>query len=849
MPNETDGSWGDLQQWPLIGLHAIVTQDGKVLTFGTDSRGMQGGQFIYDVFDPETGTHTTLPNTTPTDIFCSAAIILPGTNQILIAGGDARGEGGPVNAGIDDVNIFNSDDYSLTPSDTGDMTYQRWYPTMVSLASGQVVIIGGTNKQKQGVGVPEIYTPGEGWRALDGAADADIAASPLYTRAWVNTSGTITYVSTGRGRDSDIEVMTLDPSGNGSVQETGTLPFAYDWSSPSIMYETGKVLLMASNGQLWTMDINGSTPVFSQTERLSQDRNWSDMTVLADGSVLVNGGTSNGNREASADTTAAIWDPDTGQLTYGADEDQPRLYHSATVLLADGSVLSLGGGAAGSAENNYLDGQIYRPPYLYDDDGSLATRPVVSGAPEEVEPGESFTLTVDDASAIANLTFVKSGAATHSFNMEARMTDLSFTVVNATTIEVTLPDNPHEIVAGNWMLFAWNTDGVPARAPIIAVQPTAPEYDGIGDITAEYFSIAPGVTSLDQINFDGTADFSERLVTIEESTTGALFSGGPADNVAVKYTGSFEVGVSGSYTYHLTSDDGARLFIDGAEVIDNDGLHGPQERSASVQLDTGIHTIELRYFEATGGATIDLDWAGPNFARTQATFDGGDGALPPTEGVVFDDPNAVQTLTGVGASDTFVIAGVSSDYGWGDTEDGLGTVVWNDSSYDLLFDFETLRFADQDVSIAPQTGTVFYDQPGTQTITGTDAEETFVINAASTGYDWGPTNDGTGTVVWNASGYDLLFDIEKIQFSDQTITLDNSTGPKRVLDNPLKNQFVAGSDGVDQFVIDAQSADYGWGTTRDGADHVVWNDFGYDVLYDFEEVVFNDTTIQLDQIA
>ncbi|MBL1405877.1 MAG: hypothetical protein COC00_007830, partial [Rhizobiales bacterium] len=80
MTNQTNGTWNSLQDWPLIGLHAIVMDDGRVLTYGTDSTGMQGGQFIYDIYDPVTGTHQTLENTTPTDIFCSAAVIIPGTN-------------------------------------------------------------------------------------------------------------------------------------------------------------------------------------------------------------------------------------------------------------------------------------------------------------------------------------------------------------------------------------------------------------------------------------------------------------------------------------------------------------------------------------------------------------------------------------------------------------------------------------------------------------------------------------------------------------------------------------------------------------------------------------------------
>ena len=52
--------WSDEFSWPMIGIHAALTPDGKVLTFGTDQNGMQTGLHIYDVWDPVANTHMTL---------------------------------------------------------------------------------------------------------------------------------------------------------------------------------------------------------------------------------------------------------------------------------------------------------------------------------------------------------------------------------------------------------------------------------------------------------------------------------------------------------------------------------------------------------------------------------------------------------------------------------------------------------------------------------------------------------------------------------------------------------------------------------------------------------------------
>lgn len=103
---EGDGEWSAVQSLGLIPIHAMVLPDGKVLSFGTDENGTQTGQFVYSLYDPETGVDIILPNTTDTDIFCSNMSIDPVTGNVLLMGGDARGEGGQVNTGINDVLIF-----------------------------------------------------------------------------------------------------------------------------------------------------------------------------------------------------------------------------------------------------------------------------------------------------------------------------------------------------------------------------------------------------------------------------------------------------------------------------------------------------------------------------------------------------------------------------------------------------------------------------------------------------------------------------------------------------------------------------------------------------------------------
>ena len=193
------GSWSAVMPWPLIGLHAALLPDGRVLTFGTDENGEQGGHKIYDIWDPKTGVHLTSTDAIVTDEFCSAEILDPITGNMIIIGGDARPQGN-INKGVADVNTFDYHTGSLTTSTTGYLNFPRWYASLISLGGGQFLAIGGENSgfddnnlagRTPVSGTPEIYTPGVGWQTLPGAASADIAANWYYPRAWVSSNGAI----------------------------------------------------------------------------------------------------------------------------------------------------------------------------------------------------------------------------------------------------------------------------------------------------------------------------------------------------------------------------------------------------------------------------------------------------------------------------------------------------------------------------------------------------------------------------------------------------------------------------------------------------------------------------------
>jgi hypothetical protein len=89
------------------------------------------------------------------------------------------------------------------------------------------------------------------------------------------------------------------------------------------------------------------------------------------------------------------------------------------------------------------------------------------------------------------------------------------------------------------------------------------------------------------------------------------------DYFAFRFTGYINIQTGGEYTFYTNSDEGSKLYIDDALVVDNDGLHGTQERSGIVSLAAGKHLIVVTYFEKTGSQDLTVSFAGPGISKEQ----------------------------------------------------------------------------------------------------------------------------------------------------------------------------------------------------------------------------------------
>ena len=451
---EGDGEWSGVQSLGIIPIHAIVLPDGKIFSFGTDETGTQGGQFVYSLYDPETGIDVVLPNATGTDVFCSSMALDPVTGNVLITGGDARGEGGAVNDPINDVVVFDYATRTMRTATQGEMAYDRWYNTTVTLSNGEILTLGGTGGGKD---VPEVFNAVTGWRTLTGV---EMTIPYYYPKVWVTSDDMVVVVS-GKG-----QMYRIDPEGVGSAEAIGRVGFAHANNRPGIMYDVDKVAIVGNDQKIWVADLSEARPVFTEAADLGTSRQDAGMSLLPDGRVIITGGSEGRNDLDSASYAPQIWDPRTGTVETVADAALPRLYHSSHLLMPDGTIWTGGGGAPGPLVNTNFE--VYAPDYLYDAAGGPADRPEITAAPANVGNGETFRVSVGDAAGIARVTAVRAGGSTHAVNTDARFVDLDFTVVDGTTLELaTLP--PGAMVPGAWMLFVLDADGVPSEASMLGV--------------------------------------------------------------------------------------------------------------------------------------------------------------------------------------------------------------------------------------------------------------------------------------------------------------------------------------------------------------------------------------------
>jgi hypothetical protein len=206
------------------------------------------------------------------------------------------------------------------------------------------------------------------------------------------------------------------------------------------------------------------------------------------------------------------WDPATGQWTVLDSAHRPRQYHSTTILLADGRLMSGGGGVCSTcttalySEANF---EFFKPPYLFWPDGTEKTanqRPRITGpfhsegaganANNEILPRLEYDGTLEIGFAAAEgehgggvplarqAALIRLGAPTHGFDEGQRRVPVDLTVTGANTATIGAPPNPFEAPPGFYWLFLLDENGTPSVGKVVQVGAQLPLENKLRTATA-----------------------------------------------------------------------------------------------------------------------------------------------------------------------------------------------------------------------------------------------------------------------------------------------------------------------------------------------------------------------------
>ncbi|GAB1509065.1 family 16 glycoside hydrolase [Actinophytocola sp. KF-1] len=147
--------------------------------------------------------------------------------------------------------------------------------------------------------------------------------------------------------------------------------------------------------------------------------------------------------------------------------------------------------------------------------------------------------------------------------------------------------------------------------PFLTVQASAarsdipPQEPGV---TMRVFDVQVILDDYCTLKTGQTPNVDKLMPTINWSTPADF---GIADKFVTEVTGYLTVDDPGEYHFRVTSDDGARLLLDGDTVVDHPGRHGATPKDGSVTLTAGPHALRIDHFDGEFGQALKLEWQPP----------------------------------------------------------------------------------------------------------------------------------------------------------------------------------------------------------------------------------------------
>jgi hypothetical protein len=268
---------------------------------------------------------------------------------------------------------------------------------------------------------------------------------------------------------------------------------------------SGQTPTGAATDTIEVIDFAHPSPKWEPAGKLAYPLSTRKAVVLPDGKVLLGHGLNRALSSTGDDVLDFerreglrfhMYDPVSFAMTPLSKTTVSRGLHGTATLLPDGSVFFAGENRealvrpndpsfpmmssyagllpAGDPDQGVPVGQIFYPPYFFQQGGGRSSRPVIVKAPDEIAFGSRFDIRIAGrASEVGSVALLRSDHNTHSFTGGDRYVKLAFEARRgaAGDLQVIAPRLPAQAVPGVYMLYVLDKQGVPSVARQVRIRP------------------------------------------------------------------------------------------------------------------------------------------------------------------------------------------------------------------------------------------------------------------------------------------------------------------------------------------------------------------------------------------
>ncbi|KAI8809709.1 hypothetical protein BJ742DRAFT_747641 [Cladochytrium replicatum] len=432
----------------------------------------------------------------------------------------------------------------------GDMAVNRWYPTVLTLATGEHMIISGSTNnldwtQPLNTNNPtfEYYPSRPGvWPRTASFLDKMYPYN-LYPPAFqlpksgkvFSFSGRLSALIDPTQADSPVDETTIPELSRPGVRpliypDTPTacmlpLTIANNWTATIQICGGTTMPSNATNKGCYQIRPEDDKPQWEDVDLMPAGKVMPDVVLLPNGQLFYTNGGAWGEAGGSAGEAwnshppsydSFLFDPTApaGSRFKGvASATVGRLYHSGALLVPDGRIVTTGSEMANwedieanrtacfpfNRTNACLNPfetrmELFSPPYLF-----LPGKPqFVKNPPSNITYGSTFdfTLNLNPALNLSRISMTRYGSTTHSTNTDQRYVELEVLSKNPANnrVVVRAPKNGFVAPPGRWMVWAVGTSGGVGQAFTVFLQSGAPTSVTVDQATATSSPNAAGRT-------------------------------------------------------------------------------------------------------------------------------------------------------------------------------------------------------------------------------------------------------------------------------------------------------------------------------------------------------------------